>query len=239
MPIIYRKPGGSRMPTGPYSRRRQNKAGQHRSSITKTSTGQRMSKRFTRAVTSVLNRREEKKYHPVITNAFLPVGTGSTYSLSEIPQGDSDSSRDGDQVYLTSIQFNWTLFIGTGPSSADNVMSRLILYQYFDTITGGSAPATGSLLISVASEANIINSPYNHDQRYKFRVLYDKVVSLNPLANRGASDSVMITKFPRHKIQYESGGVTGINKLFLFVITNSSTNQPVINFYTKVNYKDN
>lgn len=192
----------------------------------------------------IVNCVAEKKY---FTNSPGPAdvtNSGVVTCISLIPQGDTDSTRDGDGLVLRSIEINWEALSspGTGTSLVDCV--RFIVFQWFPN----SVPAAGSVLLNAGSTSSHL-SPWNHDQRFNFRILYDKrydvtKANANPQINSNSkvtSPRILITKGFKYHIQYQSGTTVGSNLIYVLAITDTggtAGNVPQYNFYSKINYTD-
>lgn len=157
-------------------------------------------KRFKRFANRVLRTAHEKKFIQLYTNPGVPETTANdnifTLNLTPITQGDTEQTRDGNQVYLRSIEVHVRAQVnqvyltgdasghfginpwgdGSDANSWFNDKIRLIIWQWLPTVDG-SAGAGGALPSSIL-EAETTISPYNHDQRKNFRVLYDRTQRL-------------------------------------------------------------
>ena len=92
--------------------------------------------------------------------------------MSIIPQGDTDQSREGDRLRLTSIQFRCNI-IGADTSN----MVRLIFFQWLidDTV---DVPAPDEILqVSGIGQPWAPLTPYTKDKAgYKFVVIHDETL---------------------------------------------------------------
>jgi len=105
-----------------------------------------------------------------------------------------------------------------------------------------------------------VYSPYSHDNRQQFCILYDhtfKVVGTQTSAIFPTCPNSVMTQHLRiplrplgkapkqpfaHNVQFAGGGTQGTNKIYAFYISDtvqtSAANQPRINIYTKLVYRD-
>lgn len=157
-------------------------------------------KRFHKFAKKVLRVSQEKKYSyifsPVASPATFSRGTPLILSLTNIAQGDTDNTRDGNMWSIRSFEIH--LQVSANPSytvsTAGNnpwgygtpnpfTTFRLLVWQWLPT----SDPTTASLipLLMVPSTSSEVMAPYNHDQRRNFRVLLDrtKMVSQVPIGS--------------------------------------------------------
>lgn len=201
--------------------------------LTKKYAVRRIPKTFKNKVRRVVNSIAEKKY--LVTTSGGPQNvdySGTVASISDVPQGLSDSGREGDQIYLRSIEFSWQAFIG----DTFNVL-RLIVFQWYPPTT----PTVADIILATAvGSTDIVFAPYNHDKRYNYKILYDKTVSLDAVkANTsGVIRKYIIKGFKRH-IQYEATGTTGTNKIYILKASDSAAvSHPQMQNYHKINYSD-
>lgn len=192
------------------------------------------SKTFTAKVKKVMNLQLEKKHFTVSSGGFQTVSdTGTVTSISNVTQADTDTGRDGDQLYIRSLELQWQCDV----IDTYNTM-RIIIFQWYQN-DSTSTPAVGDILQTLSNSSGVI-SPYNHDQRFNYRILYDKVVTLTQ-GNTDASYvyKSMITKFPKRKMQFNAADTTGTNKLYILKISDSSaTSHPQVRNITKLNFSD-
>lgn len=186
-------------------------------------------KRFVRKVKHIANTAGEKKYFAVSSGGPQTVdSTGTITSISNIPQGDTDNTRDGDQAYIRSLELFWE----ADAADVFNVL-RLLVVQWYPATT----PLVTDILLTTGVDGFM--SPYNHDQRFQFRVIYDKRVTIS--TDRPAANfRVRLRRFGRRRIQYLGGTTDGQNKLYLLKISDSgAVSHPFIQNFTKLNFSDN
>lgn len=171
----------------------------------------------------------EKMYFPAPSNLSVS-STPNVVSLSDVAQGDADTNRDGDQLSLTSIEFRG--YIATGDTT--NVL-RFIIFQWYPN--DSFYPPTASDILLTAASGFI--SPYSHDGRFQFKILYDRSFSMSTNWQPYLTFHKYVTKGFRRKIQYNAGGTTGVNKIYLLLVSDSSAApHPTISYYSKLNYRD-
>lgn len=157
--------------------------------------------------------------------------SGGTLSCCDISQGDSNSQRDGDSLYLGSCTFftRWTL----GDSA--NVC-RLILFQWYPT----STPAVADILdTSIGSAPQYM---YETDKGNQYKILFDRTYSVNDnysgQAKQFMSKRIKIRP-PRKKIQFLNGSTDGSNKIYFLNMSDSSVvPNPTHEFLMRVNFID-
>lgn len=138
-------------------------------------------KQVTKIAKSVVSKSLETKFHDV-SNVVYPSDTlGSVIPLTDIPQSTttaSDSTRIGDMIQPTSIDMRFVAAAGTLAGVTVATPLRVILVQWHGQ-TGNDNVTLAKILgaISYTAAQNPLR-PYNHDNRAKFRVLYDKLFEL-------------------------------------------------------------
>jgi len=218
--------------------------GYKRQGISKYRKRKRTGSRFARKVISIMNSRQEKKFFSIYATRFAPpTGTVATnFSLSEVTQGDGDTNRDGDQFYVTSIQMKYH-YLGNPAYSTNVQYVRIILFQWTDSIASATVPSIQAILLDVSSNDAAVVSPYNHDTRYNFRILYDKThgigLASTTMPPQTFNESVIITKGFTPKVQLEATGTGGTNKFYMLITGTAATNPGILSVHTKVNFKDN
>lgn len=176
----------------------------------------------------------EKKYFTTESlTAYTTIDfNGSITNISAVPQGDTDLSRDGDELYIRSmtVKFNWIV------GDATNLV-RTIVFQWLNNSTPTVSGTTG-----VLNAVGLVGSPlepYIHDQRSYFRILYDKTFQLTTNHSQQMG-TAYITKFPRKKISYSASGTTIVNGgLWLIFLSDSgAANHPSVIYKAKLNFID-
>jgi hypothetical protein len=174
----------------------------------------------------------EWNYFSVSANAQNVNFTGTTYPLTDVPQGDTDSQRGGDALSMIKLQVNYGFY-----ASAQANACRLILYQWIPGLTAGSPPSATSLLLTTGSALSPY-SPYNVDNHQQFHILYDKTHSLSPYEPLRLGE-IKIDKFPIKSVQYTSGSASGSSKLFLLAISDDGVaSYPTFSFVSKLYFID-
>jgi len=197
---------------------------------------------FKRFARKVVNTVAEKKYFAPGANVDTSVDiAGYIFSMSEIAQGDTDITRDGDQIYLRSITYSVTA--QNNISFQNQGYVRVIIFQWLEYDV--TAPAVQDVLHNV-----VWDSMYSHDTRYSFRVLKDMRLKVTPplintvvggvttINSVGYSNKHgRITKFAQPRLQYISGGLNGVNKIFCLVIA-LEDEQVGVSVRWKLNFTD-
>lgn len=128
-----------------------------------------IAKRAERKVKDIARAREIK-YHNY-TNANNMDTSGVIECLTEIPQGDTASTRDGNQVSLRSIRL--TAKVQNDGTAGISSTYRIIVFQDKQQVSDTS-PAVGDVLLSASPISN-----YNYpDVTKRFKILYDKLFTI-------------------------------------------------------------
>lgn len=176
--------------------------------------------------------RVEKKfnmYEPGSTSVSS-IGIGVDLS-AQIAQGDTDTTRDGDEIYYKSIRFRGSVLV----SDTTNLV-RFILFRW----KPNSTPSWAALLEGGGPAASDVYRPFRKDYESNYHVVYDKLFTLNTTDSnyRSFGASISGKKLGKKKCKYVAGGTTGIDHLWVFIISDSdavshpSINYNIISYYT-------
>lgn len=135
-------------------------------------------------VASIVN--AEKKYFDT-TIACNPDTTAQILHLSAVPQGSTNSERNGNSIAIKSFNFEYSVM---HDSAVPNETTRMILFEDKDN-NSGSPPTAAQLLETVA-----INGLRNMDYPKRFRVLFDKKYAHNASSQARYVFQSFFKKFP-------------------------------------------
>lgn len=174
----------------------------------------------------------EKKYFTASISTLSVTDTAAIFDLCNIAQGGGDSERNGDQLTLRSFEMRYDVVFPLVTPDGTNLL-RVIVFQWHPN----STPTAATLLISSVTQP--WNSPYAHDSRFQFKILYDKTVKISLNGPAVASERCFIKSINKRKVQYNSGGNVGTEKLYLLVVSNSAAvGHPIFDCVYKTNYSD-
>jgi len=182
----------------------------------------------------------EHKYYEHNVSLVGAPSSGLFVQTSTIPQGDTDGTRDGDKLTLTSMNVSGSVYCG----DVTNIV-RLIFLQWRPP----TSPSLTDILGKGADGTNVdVYSLYNHDKRSQFKILFDRSWSL---AGYGTTSSpygqdteklfrVNISKKLVKDLQYVNGSSTsGSNQIFYIALSDSiATPNPTFTFVMRMNYVD-
>ncbi len=183
---------------------------------------------FNKRVKRIINRGKEKKYHDVTIATSVPIsGTSHVASLSLIADGDTDLTRDGEEVRIASIE-GCVSVINDADVTADTIY-RFIIYRANINIEG-VAPAVAEIL-----QSDNVLSLVHRDTKGDYTIYLDKWGIIQP-ATTTADTHRKIFRFKRifktPKLLTFDGSTSAIDDAekghwFAILMSNQTTgNQP-------------
>lgn len=174
----------------------------------------------------------ENKYSDITSTLASLDYNGQSVDVSSVAQGTTDSTRIGDQLKPTSLRLAYWL---NGESFSSIV--RVIVFRWLPD-TGLGVPSVANILQHYGSALGVL-SPFIHDTRSQFNILYDKV---HKVSNSGGSELVHVdaTIKTAKLIQYNAAGVTGLGRIYAIFITDRvlATSCTAL-VHARLNYIDN
>lgn len=182
----------------------------------------------------------EVKQYTTNVNDTEVSAAGVVYDLSEVPQGDTEVTRDGSSLKPKNLELRMYI---TGNSSAASNTLRLILFRA--TNENGTAPTMAQVLEQTSESAPLaIYSPKIHDKRYFTKILKDVTFTMNKMVASTAYRKTLTYKIPLDghmtftgtSTTKESGG------LYLIMVsdqTAASNLGPAVQFTSRIKYYDN
>lgn len=179
----------------------------------------------------------EYKFHDVQVNgtSFGTNGSQVITQLTNIAQGDTSITRDGAQIKLTRIDIKY--LINQNLSATGATTCRVMLVQ--DKQTNQAIYNFSDLLEFVNS--NSVNSPLNLDNKYRFRVLANKIHVLNANSNVGAVGKISLPLEMRIRFDASTSAIADLtsNSLSVVFMSDDNTNSPAHSFISRIRYVDN
>lgn len=186
-----------------------------------------------------------------------PSQTGIMISLCDIPNNNTDVGRIGDKATMTSLEFNLEIHSANAAAQNAFMYARFIVFIWRDDVTPTFANIV-EITSWLAGQFAPFLSPLNHDQRVKRKILIDERVclfdepttlALGPIVSRTYQPVytfkrvIPLTNLRRrlNVINFQGGGVTGVNKIWLLMYSNQihdTIQEWFINHYSRVNFKD-
>jgi hypothetical protein len=157
---------------------------------------------------------EPKSYDAGLGVSVGNAGTGIIQKMTTIPQGDTDTTRDGDQLTVEWSQLRYNVVVNA--TDVSNLVRVVLFVWHFDD--GGQPPT----LATIFQATNSPLSAYNRDsvKEKAFTVLSDR---LHSLYSGGVGHQCVESKnLKKFKITFTSGGNTGKNHIYLAAISDSA-----------------
>lgn len=166
----------------------------------------------------------ERKFDHVTGNT----GTYSPFviDLSAISQGDTVNTREGDVVTPISFNMKYRVIRDSGVTAATPDTVRCIIAQWHpDTALSGSPAITD--ILEDGSAAGFLESPYklNRNKRSMYTIVYDRTHRnlFERALGRDACSHGWVRAAVHRKIRFNAAATTGSNKLYMFVISQSTS----------------
>ena len=189
-------------------------------------------KRLTKSILRKVDAGRETKYHDVVISEAADQ-SGAAIDLSDIVQSttvSNDTTREGDRVEPFRLEMRGQILLGDVTNAV-----RIIVIQCKQT----QVTLNETLSAIYLGTVNAPNSPYRHDYRSQYAVLFDRTYHLED----GGSQQVNITKSLkiRRKMQFSAGSSTvhTMGELRMIIVSDSSAvTHPLVNMVTRLFYKD-
>lgn len=183
------------------------------------------------AVKSELKKVSELKYRDIYDFTTTYDVTGSCINLtSNIAQGDSDTTRDGDKIYLKTLRLK---YFGQYADSWNQI--RVIVFKWNKDST--SAITSANLLVS-SGDSKAILSPLSWDTKKEYRVYYDCVINVDD-AYREVSPVKEVEVKLNYRVDYIAAGTNAMNSLYMCILSDSTAvTHPKCNWYARLEYTD-
>lgn len=175
----------------------------------------------------------EMKKHDV-TTSLLPSDAGAVLHLTDIAQGDTDATRDGNSIFLRAINLRGNIVYNSTTAGIQYVTISIVMdkQQVSDT-----TPSWGDIYDTSGSA---IFAHLNNATVGRFSVLYSKTFTLDGV-NKIAT-VFKINKSFRHHVRYNGTASTDIQKGGVYFVYSSNvptTNFPSINLTSRASFHDN
>ncbi len=184
---------------------------------------------FTRKVKKVIHQSAENKYlDDSVTDSSLVDTDGNSLQNGiaiQVPQGDGESSRDGNKIEAKGLTMR--LLLSTTVSAS--VRFVLIKTPVFDAGLDFNTPFT----------AMGVNGQLPRNTEGKYKVLWDRVLNIDP----DSKGSISIKRYQplNCKLEYISSSTSAPirNNVLLYAFTNNSTASAIsVALDTRLHYRD-
>lgn len=196
-------------------------------------------------VKRIVSYNQEKKYELVyLAGSTIPNVAGwiQTNLFMPVQAIGDNAARTGDKVLLTPY-FDFRYIIRADTTGTLCHSTRVIVLQWHDMVA--TFNASNVLQDNTIGDRSIL-SPYSHDEKNRFTILYDRVhltgCGLNTVDNGGLPTVVhrrAQVKIKKRQTQFlNAGTVYKNNQIYLCVFSNVSTYAPNISMQAKFTYTD-
>lgn len=187
-----------------------------------------------RVIQRTLNKQVELKYYAAADNTYGAIsynGTDFMQPFSQMAQGDTDSTRDGDRIFMKEFRFR----VGVKIGSATPTFLRIICFQWHPT----TVPVYANILLDQHNTACAPLSDFCHDTRQEYRILSDDLVQVDTVAHPAACVEHAIKSGFVPNVQFQAGSATvGTNHIYILAVSDVNLNGPQVVVYTKLLYTD-
>lgn len=173
----------------------------------------------------------EKKFFTVNLSATVS-DTGAVSPLTEIAQGDTAITRDGNSIFARMLSGTIVLTRSTSGNAVQTI--RVCIFQ--DNQQVADSTPTYTQLFATSSPISSLAYP----QMGRFKVLWSRIVHLDQTNNLGSVHKVVLPL--KHHIRYNGTASTDIQKggLYLAYCSDQTTeNYPGVAAYLRTSYYDN
>ncbi len=180
--------------------------------------GKQVSKQQVRAmIKGVIGQALEQKRYVVASTGLTTSAAGTVSPITQgIIQGDTVSTRDGNQIVVHQVVFRHQLIA----SAASLVAQRVIVFS--DTMADGATPAVADVLDSASfiTGYNVANA-----QERRFHIIHDQFVTSSSTGQNFNAMHTWTFKLNK-KVTYNAAtnvaGANGRNSLFVLFIADSA-----------------
>lgn len=162
--------------------------------------------------------------------------TAVIIQLTNIPQGDTTVTRDGNQAKMLGVDLNYTITVNDTPTIPRHLIRIMLVV---DKQTNQAIYAIGDLLEDSTGLDNLV-SPRNLNNKHRFTILYDRLHNLS-IAFSVAHVRKYIKKEVLLRYDASTPSIADLtqNSLSLVQISNGTVNLPTITSFNRVRYVDN
>nr|WAE42312.1 MAG: capsid protein [Cressdnaviricota sp.] len=203
----------------------------------KTYRKRKLTKPQRRQVKTIVARETEWKQFDNITTATTASSAGTIIGGLILPsQGVADSQRTGDVIFIKSVSIHGNFICADATQMFRTILFRWRPDNAIDT------PSVAKLLQDTSSLpwASAINE--TSLQAGKINILHDKTYAMVLNTQSGVKQfswKFYGKKLGKKKIAFNSGAVTGMDQLYMLIISDSlAVAHPAINFNCRTIYSD-
>lgn len=189
-----------------------------------------LNKKEKKQVKSLINSGRENKYHDTLLAVTEEYG-GTVYSISDVPVGDTDITRDGDQFTQRSLRIKGKCVV----ADATNIV-RFIVFRWKQNDTPDVAKILSSTYVG---SIRAPYAPFHHDGRTNFTVLYDKMLVTDTYNPIRVFDTKWINLRDKKQYMVAGSSTEGKNKIYVLVISDSAAEaSPLFEQVSRLTFTD-
>lgn len=156
--------------------------------------------------------------------------TGTIWQLSLIPQGDTDTTRDGDSLLPQRLRIHC---VATAADSYN--LMRVIVFRWHPA----TLPVYGDIMTNAGGSVWSPLQSVNIDNRQNYTILLDRTLRLDPESD-GLKQIVKTIKLAKSRpMQFQNGTTQGTNKIYLLAVSDSgAAPNPLFVLYSRLEFTD-
>lgn len=178
----------------------------------------------------------ELKYFDVTVAGSGLTGTWQLNRISSISQGVGDTGRIGDSISIRDIEIKLKFLMNSSFTTVNggNICRFMVVQSFSDDTTALTA---GKIVEYPGPAATAPYSPYTHDTRRLYKVLYDEMVPLSVGGPTCVTRTIIVKPYKK-EIRYVGAGTNGEGQIYVMWCSDTSTNSPLLDYIARVNYID-
>lgn len=194
--------------------------------------GGRLLKKVSKMISKRIHQNTELKYYDITADRAGVDFSGTFWNLTNMSQGDSDTTRDGDKATPKSLNFSFDLAAGDATNHV-----RVIFFLWKQN-TISVTPTIAYLLSPYQGTTRAIDAPYNWDTRSNFKIIKDFNITLDtyhPIYKGHLR--LNLKKMP--KISFDSGTTNGNGQIYCCILSDSgAAPNPSVSFVSRLHFVD-
>lgn len=182
-------------------------------------------------VSRMISYRQEKKYKLSTFNNTSDT-TAVITDLNSISQGDGDSNRDGDTLYLTKFHIK-----GAVENADTTNVLRVLVFRWYEDAT----PTAANVIEAYAGDGLDVFRPMRKDTSQQYHVLFDRNIATSTQGPGVTTfqKTVYGKALGRKVVKYKGATTSGNGKIYSLTVSDSSAaTHPTLKFAALTNYTD-
>lgn len=171
----------------------------------------------------------EKKAYDLSAQTPVTSSTGSITNLAPITQDDTITGRDGNTIKLKSVYFKAVLL---RHDSSTSTYFRMCIF--IDRANNDNTTPTITDILDTSSYLSALNL----NNRKRFLVLFDKLVTLDSLTKKTKAFNIY-KKLDFKTVFADNSAIPSSNGLYLLCLSSESSYAPSLVFTSRVRFLDN